>query len=90
MGISSTFSNRPERSISNATTVPSSKPNVVAENARSENPFSISSIAIISQPKPNPMTMPSSPLWLAVDELRSHLADGIAADGAQGSETEFG
>ncbi len=48
--------------MSRATTVPSSRPKVVAEKARSEKPLSISSMAIISQPKPKPMTMPMNPL----------------------------
>ena len=46
------------RSMSRATTVPSSRPKVVAEKARREKPFSISSTAIISQPKPKPIIMP--------------------------------
>ncbi len=40
--------------------MPSSRPKVVAEKARSEKPLSISSMAISSQPKPKPMTMPTS------------------------------
>jgi hypothetical protein len=39
--------------------VPSNKPKVVAEKARSEKPFSISSTAINNPPKPKPISMPS-------------------------------
>ena len=44
-----------------ATSVPSSRPKVVAENARSEKPLSISSTAINRPPKPKPMIMPIHP-----------------------------
>jgi len=37
---------------------------VIAEKARKENPLSISSNAIISQPKPKPIITPSSPAKL--------------------------
>ena len=50
--------------MSKATNMPSSKPKVVAENARSEKPLSISSMAIISPPKPKPIIMPNTSLWL--------------------------
>ena len=69
--------------MSRATTVPSSSPNVVAEKARSEKPLSISSTAIISQPKPKPMTMPDQGGVLLAGKLRAHLADGVAAGGAE-------
>ena len=42
--------------------LPSSSPKVVAEKARREKPLSISSIAIMSQPKPKPIIIPSRPL----------------------------
>ena len=72
--------------MSSATSVPSSRPKVVAEKARSEKPLSISSTAISRPPKPKPMTMPINPLWLKPDEFRPHLADGVAGHDAQAQE----
>ena len=76
--------------MSSATTVPSSRPKVVAEKARSEKPLSISSRAISSPPKPKPMTMPNSAPWFDADVFRPHLADGVTRRACRGPETKGG
>jgi hypothetical protein len=50
----------------NAIKLPSINPNVAAENARNENPFSISSIAISNPPRPKPTAIPYDPFSISV------------------------
>ena len=80
---SSALSKRPERSMSSATSVPSSRPKVMAENARSEKPLSISSTAINKPAEAEADHHAEQACVGKSDKFRADLTDGVAGQDAQ-------